>query len=162
MDENQEENGVYRFASWGARGKIELKADCIHSRTRTHLGWWEQTIPLQDLSPNYSTLVTAPQTHCFAWPIAIMFAALGSYQIYWGLSLFPHKLIAGFLLGLGLWLMWHLYRTRKVNWIMFPAARGIYGVNYTRQGPDQSDVDDFTSRVGKAINLARDKGDEQQ
>jgi len=56
MTETDAYETVYRFAAFSARGMVVLRHDEVYVKTRTHLGWWEQTIPLSELKPAYCKL----------------------------------------------------------------------------------------------------------
>jgi hypothetical protein len=155
MNEIPETAVKYRFAAFGARGTITLRADCVHIRTRSYLGWWEQTIPLEHVSPNYATLTSTPGIYIWAWIMAILFAWLGIYGIIWGIALYPQKLVSGVLLLFSVWFMLYLFRRRKTEWIMFLTPQVGHGVNYTRQGPDKLECDNFTRQIVESINANR-------
>lgn len=150
MNQNPENRTTYRFAAFGARGTITLAADRVHIRTLSYLGWWEQTIPLEHLSPSYAVLVATPPIYVWAWILATIFVFAGVYGFVWGAAQYPQKLVGVFLLTFGAWFAWYLYTHRKTEWIMFPACAG-YGVNYTRQGPDERRCDDFTRQMVELI-----------
>ena len=154
MNQNPENRTTYRFAVFGARGTVILAADRVHIRTRSYLGWWEQTIPLEHLSPNYAVLIATPQIYVWAWIFAITFVCSGIYGFDWGAALYPQKLSSVFVLMFGAWSAWYLYTHRKTEWIMFPACAG-HGANYTRQGPDQKLCDDFTRQMVESIKANR-------
>lgn len=150
MKQSPENRTTYRFAAFGACGTIVLTADRVHVRTRSYLGWWEQTIPLEHLSPNFAVLVATPPIYFWACTLAITVVGFGIYGAVWGAATYPQKLPGVFLLMFGAWFAWFLYTHRKTEWIIFPACAG-YGVNYTRQGPDEKLCDDFTRQMVESI-----------
>ena len=151
MDASTSERSVYRFAAIGARGTITLMKDSVHVKTRTFQGWWEQTIPLEHLSPLNATLTTTPPMYTLAWVLAILFLYAGIYVSVTSTAVFPRTLLGVFLLLFGAFFMWYLYRHRKTEWTTFPARGGGRGICYTRQGPDAESCDEFTRRVAMAI-----------
>ncbi len=152
MNENPEVIARYRFAAFGVSGTITLKTDGVHSCTRSYLGWWEQTMPLEHLSPNYATLTATPPTYIWAWIFGVLFAWIGIYGIIWGIAAYPQKLVGVFLLLSCVWFMWYLYRLRKTEWIIFLTARASHSLSYTRQGPDEKMCDEFTRQVVDLID----------
>lgn len=155
MTQPESDETVYRFASFAARGAVTLRRDCVHTKTRTHLGWWEQTIPLSDLKPHYGTLTVTPQVFVWACIFAIALVCIGVYGLIWGLWAIPRKSISLLLLASGLSLGWHLVRHRKSEWIIFNAYDEGGRVGYTRQGPDAEKCDMFTERLASSIRSSR-------
>jgi hypothetical protein len=161
MDASSDENSVYRFAAFAARGTITLTKDSVHVKTWTYRGWWEQTIPLEYLSPIYGTLTTTPPVYAVGWMLAISFVCAGGFYV--AVPTLLRVIKGACLLLFGLWFMWYLWRHRRTEWIMFPAhAHGWgRGVCYTRQGPDAEFCDEFTRRMVIAIRSKRSPGTEQ-
>ncbi|QDT03331.1 hypothetical protein K227x_17130 [Rubripirellula lacrimiformis] len=146
---------TYRFATFAARGTIWLRHDSVRTKTRTHLGWWEQTIPLADLRPQYGTLRATPQVFLWACIFALVFAGTGIYGLFWGAWAIPQKSVSILLLATGLFLGRYLLKYRKSEWIIFNAYDEGGRVGYTRQGPDACACDAFTERLVGAIRKSR-------
>ena len=157
MESTSAEETVYRFAAIGARGEVTLREDSVHVKTRTYRGSWEQTVPLECLSPIYGTLTTSPLIYHMGWVFAVVFVFVGGY-IFVTSALAVVRIVAGvFVLFLGLWHMGYLWQHRRTEWIMFPGhAHGLgCRVCYTREGPDAEFCDEFTRRMVTAISHCR-------
>lgn len=148
----------YRFAAFGARGTVTLRSDCVHSKTSTHLGWWEQTIPLSNLKPHYGTLTTVPDLFIWAFVFAVILVGTGIYGLIWKTWVMPQTSLNLLLLASGLFLGGYLLRHRKSEWVIFNAFDGGGRVGYTRQGPDSRKCDAFTEQLSNAI---RNSGHDQ-
>jgi hypothetical protein len=118
-------------------------------------------MPLEYLSPAYGTLTTTPPPYTLAWVFAVSFIYAGGYLLITPTLL--RVLVGAYLLLLGAWFMWFLYRRRKIEWIMFPgrACGWDRGISYTRQGPDAGFCDEFTKRMVVAIRSKQSTGIEQ-
>lgn len=146
---------VYRFAAFAARGTITFQSDRVHIRMRTHLGWWEQSMALNDLKPNFGTLSTTPQIFLWVCILPLILTWMGVYGVIWGIPAIPQRVLSVSLVIAGVALTWNLVRNRKTDWIIFTTIRDGGHVCYTRQGPDTVDCDQFTERLVHAISLAR-------
>lgn len=153
MTQSHRDETVYRFAAFAARGTITLRSDCVHNKTRTHLGWWEQTIPLTDLKPNYGTLTATPGIFVWACIFASIFVGMG----VWGVWAIPQKFFSVILLAAGLILGRYLFKHRTSEWILFNAHDDGARLGYTRQGPDAERCDMFTGELVSAIRNARER-----
>ena len=151
---------TYRFAAFAARGTVTLGSSSVRVKTWTHLGWWEQTLPLSQLSPHYGTLNIVPGVFVWACILAILGACLGLYGLVWGTATYPQKLLSALLLGGGVVLGFYLLRHRKCEWVIFQACGECSRVGYTRQGPDADICDEFTERLVGAIRASKGKQSE--
>ncbi len=154
MTSSHSEETVYRFATFAARGTITLRSDCVHNKTRTHLGSWEQTIPLTELKPSYGTLSTTPGILVWASIFAIIFLATGVHGLIFAAAAVGQKMVSVFMIAAGLVLGSYLFKHRKSDWIMFNAFDSSSRLGYTRQGPDADKCELFTSQLVTAIRSA--------
>jgi hypothetical protein len=155
MTDVQTQDYVYRFAAFAARGEVTLRSDCVSVKTRTHLGWWEQTIPLSELRPNYGTLAVVPPLLLWIFVFALASIAGGIYGWIWSDRTFPTIAVHTFLLAGGLAIVLYAVRNYKTEWIIFNAYDPNLRVGYTRQGPDSNLCDEFTERLVNAIRSTR-------
>jgi hypothetical protein len=154
IDDSQGPETTYRFATFAAKGTITLQSDVVHIKTRTHLGWWEQTIPLADLTPTYGKLTVTPQLFFWACFFAVACIWGGIYGLLWGTGTRPQVTqsvllaVAGFAAG------WYLIHHRSSEWIVFNLYHTGARVSYTRQGPDSANCEQFTNDLVNAIQRA--------
>lgn len=155
MTESDSFGTIYRFAAFSARGMVVLRHDEVYVKTRTHLGWWEQTIPLAELKPVYCKLSATTEIFFWACIFAICSIVIGACGLFLGVAPLPQKATYGAILLFGIGLVWYLVKHRKCDWIIFNAFGGSTRVGYTRQGPDSQECDNFTEQLLDAIRRAQ-------
>jgi hypothetical protein len=155
MTETDAYETVYRFAAFSARGMVVLRHDEVYVKTRTHLGWWEQTIPLSELKPAYCKLSATTEIFFGACIFAISFIVIGACGLFSVLATISQRTTYGAILLFGIAAVWYLLKHRRSDWIIFNAFGGSARVGYTRQGPDSQECDTFTQRLVDAIRGAQ-------
>lgn len=141
---------TYRFHSFSGRGAITVNADKVHVSATAPSGWWEETIPLADLRPEYGTRSVVTIYVLYALIVLALFVSgaiyqLAHYQFISGVIL----LVPAAAIGWRMYTRWH-----RSDWIIF-RADGAGCVAYTKQGPDHDKCEEFTDYLTNAIKNSR-------
>ena len=146
----------YRYKTFGANGTIKLTENHVTTKARSHLGWFEQSVPYSALNPIHGTLKTTPQG---------LFATLGLAGVFVSLAIFALLGLAkttiqfglyGSLLLCGLFLFWYVPRYLTIEWNIFYTNDGGRGVGYPRTKGMEQQFDDLTELIKNRIEQARE------
>lgn len=146
---------THRFAAFAARGTITLYDDTVHVKRFTHLGRWEQTIPLAHLSPMHGTLFATTQLYVWSWILSVIFLAVGVWGLIYGKHDVPRITFCTALVASCSYFVWCLVRNRHTEWAIFSSPDHGCNVSFTRQGPDRDDFESFRTLLKERIERAR-------
>ncbi len=149
---------IYRYHTFGAKGKLTLVDDGVECEGKTRQGWWSHKTPYRCLDPNpvYSAL-PSPGAMLATIPCLIV-GMCGVIVLVNGLvNLFMkgqaspmlyYSLAASILGGIGIAIA---QRFSKVDWVLFPATLNGHRVMFTKNGPDTERYEDFVSALQERI-----------